>query len=68
MRITIYSLICFIPLAIYAFCTLALPPLWGDAVMAAIGLVALAIHRPCIRKLAQKWVYNRYENMERYLK
>ena len=68
MRITIYSLICFIPLAIYAICTLALPPLWGDAVMAAIGLVALAIHRPCIRKLAQKWVYNRYENMERYLK
>ena len=67
MRITIYSLICFIPLAIYAICTLALPPLWGDAVMAAIGLVALAIHRPCIRKLAQKWVYNRYENMERYL-
>ena len=67
MRITIYSLICFIPLAIYAICTLALPPLWGDAVMAAIGLVALAIHRPCIRMLAQKWVYNRYDNMERYL-
>ena len=68
MRITIYSLICFIPLAIYAICTLALPPLWGDAVMAAIGLAALAVHRPCIRKLAQKWKDNRYENMERYLK
>ena len=68
MRITIYSLICFIPLAIYAFCTLALPPLWGDAVMTAIGLAALAVHRPCIRKLAQKWKDNRYENMERYLK
>ena len=68
MRITIYSLICFIPWAIYAICTLALPPLWGDAVMAAIGLAALAVHRPCIRKLAQKWKDNRYENMERYLK
>lgn len=68
MRITIYSLILFIPLAIYAICTLALPPLWGDAVMAAIGLAALAVHRPCIRKLAQKWKDNRYENMERYLK
>ena len=68
MRITIYSLICFIPLAIYAICTLALPPLWGDAVMTAIGLAALAVHRPCIRKLAQKWKDNRYENMERYLK
>jgi hypothetical protein len=68
MGVTIYSFILFIPLSIYVFCTLALPPLWGDAVMAAIGLVALAIHRPCIRKLAQKWVYNRYENMERYLK
>ena len=68
MRVTIYSLICIIPLAIYAICTLALQPLWGDAVMAAIGLVALAFHRPCIRMLARKWVYNRYENMERYLK
>ena len=68
MRVNIYSLVLFIPLSIYVFCTLALPPLWGDALMGAIGLVALAIHRPCIRKLAQKWVYNRYENMERYLK
>jgi len=68
MRVNIYSLILFIPLAIYVFCTLALQPLWGDAVMAAIGLAALAIHRPCIRMLARKWVYNRYENMERYLK
>ncbi len=68
MRVNIYSLVIFIPLAIYAICTLALPPLWGDAVMAAIGLVALAIHRPCIRLLAQKWKDNRYKNMERYLK
>ena len=67
MRVTVYSFIILIPIAIYAFCSLALPPLWGDAVMAAIGLVALAIHRPCIRLLAQKWKYNRYENMERYL-
>ena len=68
MRVTVYSFIILIPIAIYAFCTLALQPLWGDAVMAAIGLVALAFHRPCIRMLARKWVYNRYENMERYLK
>ena len=68
MRVTVYSFIILIPIAIYAFCSLALPPLWGDAVMAAIGLVALAFHRPCIRLLAQKWKYNRYENMERYLK
>ena len=68
MRVTVYSFIIIIPLAIYVFCTLALPPLWGDAVMAAIGLAALAIHRPCIRLLAQKWKNNRYENMERYLK
>ncbi len=68
MGVTIYSFILFIPLSIYVFCTLALPPLWGDAVMAAIGLAALAVHRPCIRKLAQKWKDNRYENMERYLK
>ena len=68
MRITVYSLIILIPLAIYTICTLALPPLWGDALMAAIGLAALAVHRPCIRLLAQKWKNNRYENMERYLK
>ena len=68
MRVTIYSFVLFIPLAIYALSTLLLPPLWGDAVMAAIGLAALAIHRPCIRLLAQKWKNNRYENMERYLK
>ena len=68
MRITIYSFIIIIPISIYVFCSLALPPLWGDAVMAAIGLVALAVHRPCIRLLAQKWKNNRYENMERYLK
>ena len=68
MRVTVYSFIIIIPLAIYVFCTLALPPLWGDAVMAAIGLAALAIHRPCIRLLAQKWKNNRYDNMERYLK
>ena len=67
MRVTIYSFIIIIPLAIYAFCSLALAPLWGDAIMAAIGLVALAFHRPCIRLLAQKWKNNRYENMERYL-
>lgn len=67
MKITIYSLVLFIPLAIYAFCSLALVPIWGDAIMAAIGLVALAVHRPCIRLLAQKWKNNRYENMERYL-
>ena len=67
MRITIYSFIILIPLAIYAFCSLALAPLWGDAIMAAIGLAALAFHRPCIRLLAQKWKNNRYENMERYL-
>ena len=67
-RITIYSLTAgIIPLAIYAFCSLALAPLWGDAIMAAIGLAALAFHRPCIRLLAQKWKNNRYENMERYL-
>jgi len=68
MRITIYSFIIIIPLVIYAICTLALAPLWGDAVMAAIGLAALAVHRPCIRLLARKWTNNRYENMERYLK
>ena len=67
MRVTIYSFIIIIPLAIYAFCSLALAPLWGDAIMAAIGLAALAFHRPCIRRLAQKWKNNRYENMERYL-
>ena len=67
MRITVYSLIILIPLAIYTICTLALPPLWGDALMAAIGLATLAVHRPCIRKLAQKWKDNRYRNMERYL-
>ena len=68
MSITIYSLVIIIPIAIYMIATLALQPLWGDALMAAIGLAALAIHRPCIRMLARKWVYNRYENMERYLK
>ena len=68
MRVTIYSFVILIPLAIYAFCSLALAPLWGDAIMAAIGLAALAFHRPCIRLLAQKWKNNRYENMERYLK
>ncbi len=68
MSITIYSLVIIIPIAIYMIATLALQPLWGDALLAAIGLVALAIHRPCIRMLARKWVYNRYENMERYLK
>lgn len=67
MRVTIYSFIIIIPLAIYAFFSLALVPLWGDAIMAAIGLVALAVHRPCIRLLARKWKNNRYENMERYL-
>jgi hypothetical protein len=68
MSVSIYSLVIIIPLAIYMFSTLALPPLWGDALMAAIGLAALAIHRPCIRLLARKWKYNRYDNMERYLK
>ena len=68
MGITIYSLVIIIPIAIYMIATLALPPLWGDAMMAAIGLAALAIHRPCIRKLAQKWMDNRYDNMERYMK
>ena len=68
MHVTIYSLIILIiPFAIYAFCSLVLAPLWGDATMAAIGLAALAFHRPCIRLLAQKWKNNRYENMERYL-
>ena len=68
MGITIYSLVIIIPIAIYMIATLAMPPLWGDAMMAAIGLAALAIHRPCIRKLAQKWMDNRYDNMERYMK
>lgn len=67
MRVTIYSFIILIPLAIFAFCSLALVPFWGDTIMAAIGLAALAVHRPCIRLLAQKWKNNRYENMERYL-
>ena len=67
MRVSIYSLIIFIPLIIYMICTLALPPLWGDAVMAAIGLAALAVHRPRIRQLARKWKDNRYDNMERYM-
>ena len=68
MGITIYSLVIIIPIAIYMIATLEMPPLWGDAMMAAIGLAALAIHRPCIRKLAKKWMDNRYENMERYMK
>lgn len=68
MSVTIYSFVLFIPLSIYVLSTLLLPPLWSDALMAAIGLVALAVHRPCIRKLAQKWMDNRYDNMERYLK
>ena len=67
MRVTVYSFIIIIPLAIYAFCSIALAPLWGDAIMAAIGLAALAVHRPCIRQLARKWKNNRYRNMERYL-
>lgn len=67
MSITIYSLVIIIPIAIYMIATLAMPPLWGDALMAAIGLAALAVHRPYIRKLAQKWMDNRYDNMERYL-
>lgn len=68
MNVTIYSFVILIPMAIYAFCSFVLAPLWGDAIMAVIGLAALAVHRPCIRLLAQKWKNNRYENMERYLK
>ena len=67
MSVTVYSFVIIIPIAIYMIATLAMPPLWGDALMAAIGLAALAIHRPYIRKLAQKWMDNRYDNMERYL-
>ena len=67
MSVTVYSFIMFIPMAIYFISTVALPPLWADATMAAIGLAALAVHRPCIRLLAQKWKNNRYNNMERYL-
>ena len=68
MSINLYSFVLFIPMTIYALCTIFLPPLWGDAVMAAVGLAALAAHRPCIRLLARKWQANRYANMERYLK
>lgn len=68
MSVSIYSIVIIIPLIIYIICADVLSPLLGDAIMAAIGLAALAVHRPCIRMLAQKWKNNRYENMERYLK
>ncbi len=68
MSVSIYSIVIIIPLIIYIICADVLSPLLGDAIMAAIGLAALAVHRPCIRLLAQKWKNNRYENMERYLK
>lgn len=68
MGINLYSLIMFIPMAIYVVSTIFLPPIWSDAVMAAIGLVAWASYRPCIRMLARRWQANRYAHMERYLK
>ena len=67
MGVNIYSFVLFIPLIIYGLCTFLLPPLWSDATMAAIGLAAWAVHRPCIRALARRWQANRYANMERYL-
>ena len=66
--VNIYSFMLFIPMAIYAVCVFLLPPYWGDALMAAIGVAAWAVHRPCVKMLARRWKANRYANMERYLK
>lgn len=66
--VNIYSFMLFIPMAIYVVCVFLLPPYWGDALMAAIGVAAWAVHRPCVKMLARRWKANRYANMERYLK
>ena len=64
MGVTIYSFILFIPLAIYAICTLALPPLWGDAVMAAIGLLGTLAHPLWLKNIYKRFMQRRYQNME----
>lgn len=67
-QMNIYSFILFVPIIIYFATMFLLPTLVADAIMAALGLVGLAMHRPIIHWIAERWRRQRYTLMERWTK
>ncbi|MCR5819534.1 MAG: DUF5687 family protein [Bacteroidaceae bacterium] len=64
--VNLYGLLIFIPIIIYTAASLLLKGWMADALFAGIGLLGVAIHRPVLRWLANRWIANRHKHMERY--
>ncbi|MBR0201919.1 MAG: hypothetical protein IJQ44_05590 [Bacteroidaceae bacterium] len=64
--VNLYGLLVFIPVILYTVATILLKPLVADAIFAGIGLVGVALYRPSLRWLANRWISKRHEHMERY--
>ncbi len=67
-QLNIFSCVLFIPIGIFYAAYFFLPMLWADALLAALGLLGLALHRVYIRFVARRWFARRYDIMERWLR
>ena len=66
LAINMYSFIILVPLAVYVLCMWLLPLTTALIVLAAIGVVGIAMHQVVIGWIARRYEQNRYKNFERY--
>lgn len=67
-QMNIYSFILFVPMGIYYAAYYFLPTWGADALMAALGIVGIALERPFTAWLARRWYARRHDLMERWTK
>ena len=66
LAVNMYSFVVLIPLAAYVLCMWLLPLTIALIVLAAIGIVGMALHQVVIGWIARRYEQNRYKNFERY--
>lgn len=66
-KLNIYSFVILIPMAIYLVAYSFLSVEKADAVVAGLGLIGLALHKPYLNKLTEIWKSRRYAIMERWM-
>lgn len=66
-QLNVFSFIMFIPMGIYYAAYFLLPIGYAHLLIACLGLLGLALHRPYIHWISRIWHRRRYEIMERWL-
>lgn len=68
MKLSVYSILCLVPIALVAVLYYLLPAATVSVVLLVLGTVGLAVHPLVLRGLARAYVNRRYERFEAYMK